>query len=134
MANYVAFSPSTAIEKAMFNFDAFGLADYKASGVVRVSVSDSFSLADYLSPSYSLFNSGLYTSGSNEVVWTAQMLSNVQDVLHIYSQFANVAFNFIGDFDTGGDSTPNPEDVGRTNLSDINITWLYRPDDGGEDR
>jgi Ca2+-binding RTX toxin-like protein len=133
MATYISYTPTTVISKAMFNFDAFGWPNYKLDGTVRVSVSDTFSFADYLNPSYSLFYSGLYTSRSNEVVWTTQMTNNIKDVIGIYSQFANIAFEWKGDYDTnppGSDSTPNPEDVGRANLSDININWIYRSDVG----
>ena len=131
MATYISYTPTTVIAKAMFNFDAFGVADYKLNGAVRVSVSDSFSYADYLSPNYSFFYSGLYTSGSNEVVWTTQMTNNIKDIIGIYSQFANITFEWKGNYDTnppGSDSTPNPEDVGRAGVSDININWIYRPD------
>ena len=41
-AAYVPFTPTRLIEKAMFNFDAFGIADYKLTGTVGVSVSDAF--------------------------------------------------------------------------------------------
>lgn len=132
MATYVGYAPATTIGRAMFNFDAFaGMSNYKYSGVVRVSVSDAFSYSDYIDPYYSAFYSQLYTYGSEEVVWTSQMIGNVQDVLAIYSQFCNISFQFAGDYDTftsGSDYTVNPEDVGRFNLSDINITLINRFD------
>ncbi len=129
MATYISYTPTTVIAKAMFNFDVFGWVNYKLNGIVRVSVSDSFSSADYLSPNYSDFYSGLYTSGSNEMVWTTQMINNIGAIFGIYSQFANITFEWKGDYDTiGSDSTANPEDVGRANVSDININWIYRPD------
>ena len=131
MATYGSFTPTTTIARAMFNFDAFGISNYKLNGTIRVSVSDAFSFADYLGTSYSNFYSELYTSGSEEIGWTNQMTSNLQEILGIYSQFANLSFSYQGDFDTftsGSDFTPNPEDIGRFNLSDINITWVYRPD------
>lgn len=131
MATDIAYTPDTIISKAMFNFDAFGLANYKLSGTIRVSVSDDFSYDDYLNSSYSRFNSMLYTAGANEVTWTSQMTSNIQDILQTYSQFANITFQWIGDYDTfssGTDTTPNPEDVGRAGVSDININWIYRSD------
>ena len=67
MATDIAYTPDTIISRAMFNFDAFGLANYKLSGTIRVSVSDDFSYDDYLNSSYSRFNSMLYTAGANEV-------------------------------------------------------------------
>ncbi len=125
MATYVAYTPTTEIDKAMFNFDALGRSNFKLTGTVRVSVSDSFSYADYSSLN---FYAGLYTAGSNEMVWTNQMLINIQDILATYSQFANITFEWKGNYDTGSDSTPNSRDVGQANLSDININWIYRSD------
>lgn len=129
MVTDITYTPNTIITKAMFNFDAFGLSNYKLSGTIRVSVSDDFSYDDYLNPSYSRFNSILYTAGVNEVTWTPQMTNNIQDILRTYSQFANITFQWVGDYDTfshGTDTTPNPEDVGRAGVSDININWIYR--------
>ena len=131
MATDITYTPESIITKAMFNFDAFGLSNYKLTGTIRVSVSDDFSYNDYLSPNYSRFNSILYTAGSNEVTWTTRMESNIQEILQTYSQFANINFQWVGDFDTftsSSDFTPNPEDVGRANVSDININWIYRSD------
>lgn len=131
MAADITYTPDTIITKAMFNFDSFGLPDYKFSGTIRVSVSDDFGYNDYLSSNYSDFNSILYTAGSNEVTWTTRMESNIQTILQTYSQFANITFQWVGDYDTftnSSDSTPNPEDVGRAGVSDININWVYRSD------
>ena len=130
MATYVAYTPTTVIAKAMFNFDAFGLSNFKLDGTVRISVSDSFSRADYLDPAYTFYE-GLYTSASSEVVWTTQMTGNLQEIAELYSQFADIAFAWTGDYDAtppGPDATPNPEDVGRAGLSDINVNWIYRSD------
>ncbi len=131
MATNTAYTPDTAITKAMFNFDAFGLPNYKLSGAIRVSVSDNFSHDDYLSSNYSNFNSILYTRGASEVAWTTRMESNIQAILQTYSQFANTTFQWIGDYDSfvsSTDATPNPEDIGRADVSDININWIYRSD------
>ena len=131
MATDITYTPDSIITKAMFNFDAFGLSDYKLDGTIRVSVSDDFSFNDHLNPDYSQFNSILYTAGSNEVTWTTRMESNIQEIIQTYSQFANINFQWVGDFDTftsSNDFTPNPEDVGNANVSDININWIYRSD------
>ena len=133
MATYASYTPTTAIGRAMFNFDAFGIQNYTLNGTVRVSVSDAFSLADYLGTTYSDFYSGLYTSGSEEVLFTNEVITNGLEVADIYSDFANITFQYQGDYDTftsGTDFTPNPENVGLFNLSDINITGIYRPDVG----
>jgi serralysin len=129
MATYVSYAPTTTIGKALFNFDeTAGLANFKYNGTVRVSVSDAFSVSDYTGTFYSNFNQYLYTGGE-EIGWTSQNITNIQDILSIFSQFAGIQFDFRGDFDLpGNDSTPNPEDVGRFNLSDINITWVFRSD------
>lgn len=65
MAINIAYTPDTAITKAMFNFDAFGLSNYKFGSTIRVSVSDDFSHDDYLNLNYSSFNPILYTSGTS---------------------------------------------------------------------
>lgn len=131
MATNIAYTPDTAITKAMFNFDAFGLSNYKFGGTIHVSVSDDFSRDDYLNSNYSSFNPILYTSGTNEVTWTIRMENNIQAILQTYSQFANITFQWLGDYDSftsSIDVTPNPEDVGRVGASDINIGWIYRSD------
>lgn len=111
----------------MFNFDMFGIANYKISGLVRVSVSDAFNYSDYLSRNYSFFYSALHTN--DEVPWTPSMLDGIQSVLATYSQFINLQFDWKGDYDfIGSDTTANPEDVGRAAVSDINISWINRPD------
>ena len=130
MAVYASYTPTGVIAQAMYNFDAFGFTNFRYDGTVRVSVSDAFTYADYLNSGQQLYQ-GLYTTGSNEFVWTAQMTSNLQDILSIFSQFAGVTFTFVGDFDAsppGSDATPNPADVGGAGLSDINLSWIYRSD------
>lgn len=129
MAIYVPFTPTTAIGRAMFNFDMFGKTNYKIVGLVRVSVSDNFSYSDYLSTNYSTFYSALYTGGSGEVPWTSSMLDGVKSALYTFSQFINLQFDWKGDYDyVGSDPTANPEDVGRSAVSDINISWINRTD------
>lgn len=126
MSTYVTYSPSSAISRAMFNFDVYPeWENFKTDGTVRVSVSDSFTLADYRSAAYSNFYNALYTS-TGEWNWSADMLAGVQEVVAIYNQFANLKLQWEGDFDLGGDGSPNPEDVGDAGLSDINIAWINR--------
>jgi serralysin len=130
VALYIPFTPTTAIGRAMFNFDMFGITNYKIIGLVRVSVSDTFSYADYRSTSYSPFNSALYTSASDEVPWTPSSIDGVKSVLATYSQFINLQFDWKGDYDYfGSDLTANPEDVGRAAVTDINISWINRADE-----
>lgn len=131
MAIYIDYFPASSIAKAMFNFDAFGVSNFRYSGTITVSTSDNFSYGDYLSISYSDFYGALYTSSSfsGESPWSGQTSANIQEILGIYRQFANINFAWQGDYDViGTDSTVNPEDLGRARVSDINITWTYRPD------
>ncbi|MEI6702857.1 MAG: hypothetical protein WCL71_04890 [Deltaproteobacteria bacterium] len=134
MATYVTYNPTTIIGKAMFNFDMYGISNFKLDGVVRVSVSDAFSYTDWYN-SDPRFYKGLYynTTGSNEVAWTTGQTGqtgNIEIVLDVYSQFAHITtFPGVADYDTtNGVSIANPADVGRLNVSDINITWLSRSD------
>lgn len=133
MSAYVSYSPSSAISRAMFNFDVYsGWQNFKTSGVVRVSVSDGFSYGDYRGFLYSNFYNGLYfdRTSTGEVYWDGVMLAGVQEILSIYNQFANLNLRWTGDFDSGADGSPNPEDVGLAGLSEINITWIDRSDVG----
>lgn len=127
----MSYTPSSAISRAMFNFDVYsGWQNFQTSGTVRVSVSDSFSYWDYRGWIYSDFYEGLYIdrTASGEIYWDGVMLTGIQEILSIYNQFADVNLQWIGDFDTGADGSPNPEDVGLTGLSDINIAWIERND------
>lgn len=131
MAVIVDYSPQSVIARAMFNFDAFGDQDFTLGGTVRVSVSDSFSSSDFQSTNYSDFYSDLWTRASSEVAWTATQLNNIQEMLAIYARYANIDFQWAGDFDVvGSDTTVNPEDVGRSGLSDINLSLISRRDAG----
>ena len=126
MSTYVSYTPATTIGKAMFNFDAAGIPNFKLDGTVRVSVSDGFNFSDWASnPSgFNLMLIDGFTSGSNEVDWTSQIISNIQSILEIYSRFACISFASVTDYDqTSSSSIATPEDVGRANTSDINITW-----------
>jgi|GEM_PF-1011871 len=130
MATYVTYNPTTIIGKAMFNFDMYGISNFKLDGVVRVSVSDAFSYTDWYNSDPGFYQS-LYTTGSNEVAWTTTQTDNIKSVLNVYSQFAKITFSGVVDYDSTTTSTiANPADVGRLNVSDINITWLSRSDVG----
>ncbi|MBC3919048.1 DUF4214 domain-containing protein [Undibacterium sp. CY18W] len=130
MASYIPYFPGTTITKAMFNFDAFGITNYILAGTIRISVSDDFSYANYYSDKdYSLFNSGIYTNGPNEYVWTTTQLNNIDLATDVYAQFANLSFTKAVNYEYTSTSTiANPEDVGRSNVTDININWIYRTD------
>lgn len=126
MSTYVSYTPTTAIGKAMFNFDAAGIPNFKLDGTVRVSVSDGFNFSEWVSnPSgFSPMLIGGFTSGSSEVDWTSQTIGNLQSILGIYSRFASISFTSVTDYDqTSFSSIATPEDAGRANVSDINITW-----------
>ncbi len=112
MATYIPYFPQTPITRAMFNFDgvASGLVNYILSGYIRVSVSDSFT-NDVM-------------QGGSDYPWTQKQINNISAILDIYSQFANLSFSSVVDYDTyGGYSLVTPAVVGQANLSDININW-----------
>lgn len=126
MATYVPYSPTGIISRAMFNFDATGGQNFRLLGLVKVSVSDSFGTSDYQRLN---FFSYLYTPGQNEYPWAPSQLDNIRKVLDIYSQFVNIQFSGVTDYDsTTTSSIATPEDVGRSDVSDINISWIYRTD------
>lgn len=126
MASYVSYTPISMIGKAMFNFDAAGIPNFKLDGTVRVSVSDGFNFSDWASnPSgFNLMLIGGFAPGANEVDWTSQIIGNIQSILEIYSRFASISFAPVTDYDqTVSSQIATPEDAGRADISDINITW-----------
>jgi len=130
MENSANYTPQSVITTGMFNFDAFGITNFKLVGTVRVSVSDSFNAGDSARGSSKLF-SQLSTPGSGEVEWTTSQLNNIRGVLTTYQNFANIPFQWTNDFDTftsGLDTTVNPADVGAADISDINISLINRSD------
>ena len=128
MASFNLYTPTTTITKAMFNFDATGGTNYTYNDVIRVAVSDSFSVADF---SNGHFFSELYTNGAAEVIWTEPMLTGVQGTLDIIQQFVKVDLRWQGDIDTLGDQTVvNPADVAAADKADINIALVSRSDTG----
>ncbi|MFZ3003215.1 MAG: DUF4214 domain-containing protein [Undibacterium umbellatum] len=117
MATYIPYYPSNPITRAMFNFDGIvpGFVNYILSGYIRVSVSDSFP-ADV-------------NQGGSDYPWTQTQLGNINAILDIYSQFANLSFSSVVDYDVhNGNTLVTPAVVGAANLSDININWLNRKD------
>jgi len=133
MASWVQINPVTKFAKALFNFDEVGGGvNFKISGLVRYSTSDSFNYFDYISTNYSNFYSDIYTKDGltlGELRWLSSELATIKKSFATISQFVNVSFVWAGDFDTvGSSSLANPEDVGRSGLSDINISAIFRTD------
>lgn len=121
MANYVPYTPTNLITKALFNFDVFGGDNFKLTGLVNVSVSDSFTFAQLVA-SFPTISEDIYTSlGSGNGNWTAAQLANVNLITDTYSGFINLKFSPV--VNSSGFS---PDKVG--NLSDINISLIYRRD------
>lgn len=129
MAIYVNYTPTSIIGKAMFNFDVYGIANFKYSGVIRVSTSDSFIYNDWY---YDTSTPKLYwgiVNNNAETTWFASDLTYIKETLDTYSQFANLTFSAVTDYDRTNTSTiANPEDVGIASLSDINIATVTRYD------
>lgn len=121
MASTIPFSPKTTIEKALFNFDAVGIRNFKLSGTVLVSVSDAFTYTQYLA-SPSTISTDIYTSlNSGNANWTENQLANIDLITSTYHNF--IALDFSSVLNQSG-STPS-------NLpqpADINISLIYRPD------
>ena len=121
MANYIPYSPTTLVAKALFNFDIFGVENFKLVGPVRVSVSDSFTFAQLVA-SFPTISEDIYTSlSSGKTSWTPEQLGNVNLTTSTYSNFINLKF-----LPVVNNSGLTPENVGTA--SDINISFIYRRD------
>ena len=121
MAIFTPYAPTGLIAKALFNFDAFGSDDFKLTGTVNVSVSDSFTYAQYLS-AFPAISEDVYTSlSSGNGNWTAAQLANVNLITATYSNFINLKFGAVAN-----NSGLSPANVGFA--SDINISLIYRRD------
>ena len=121
MATYIPYTPANLITKALFNFDAFGSDNFKLLGTVNVSVSDSFTYAQYLS-AFPAISEDVYTSlSSGNGNWTAAQLANVNLITATYSNFINLKFGSVAN-----DAGLSPANVGLA--SDINISLIYRRD------
>ncbi|WP_225011228.1 M12 family metallopeptidase [Novosphingobium percolationis] len=111
MSNIISYSPNTLISKAMFNFDAFGLSDFKVDGTIRVSVSD------FVDPD---------TGATQEIDWDAATLANIYGAFTLMAQFAAISFTEVTDYDTAGTSDIASQiDVGAADVSDFNITLFF---------
>jgi len=121
IASYQAANPTSIIANAMFNFDAFGKQNFKLNGTVYVSTSWAFDYNTYLANSTNI-SSYTYTS-SSQITWSASQLSYLNQITSTYSSFANISFASAVDYSQNGYS---PLDVGT--LSNINISFIYRPD------
>ena len=127
LAAYVSYTPTGIVEKALFNLDAFGMSNYKISGTVAVTVSDSFTRAQYEATSPKMSDS-VYTSLiTGDGGWSPAQLANIDAVTARYASFINVKFLPVVDR-----SGSTPAQVGTS--SDINISIIYRSDwaHGGE--
>ncbi len=121
MAIFTPYTPTSLIAKALFNFDAFGSGNFKLAGTVNVSVSDSFTYAQYLN-AFPAISADVYTSlSSGNGNWTAAQLANVNLIAATYSNFINLKFASVAN-----DSGLSPANVGFA--SDINISLIYRRD------
>ena len=118
MAAYVSFTPTTAISAALFNFDVYGLGNYRYAGPVTLSVSDSFTYFQWTETT----SPDIYTSqASGNGQWTSTMRDNVALIAATYTNFINLEFSALADY-----SGRTPASVGVA--SDINISLVYRPD------
>jgi hypothetical protein len=124
MASIINYSPVTAIEKAMFNFDIYGKTNFKLSGQIAISVSDSFSYSDYIS---GRTTSSMSWTSSPEYSWSAIQVKDIDAIANIFSSFANLNFKSVINYDTTPTSSiATPRNVGIS--SDINISIVNRPD------
>ena len=81
MADFLAYSPDTIIARAMFNFDAFNATNFILSGPITVTVSDSFTKAQYDASKGNL-SSDVYTNAASGAGgWTAAQLDNINAIL-----------------------------------------------------
>ncbi len=119
MASYAAYNPTSLVGRALFNFDEFGFSNFKYTGAVSVSVSDSLTWAQATSAGYS---TSIYTSANTgNGNWTAAQLKNIDAITSVYSNFINLKFSPVVNY-----SGTHPVNVG--SLSDINISLVVRAD------
>jgi len=124
MATIVSYAPQGIIDKALFNFDVYGYSNFKLSGLISISVSDSFSYSNY--SAHLISNSSIWTA-SPEYSWNTTQINDIQTIAGVFSSFANLSFSTVVNYDyTATSSLATPRDVG--NLSNINISIVNRPD------
>ena len=122
IATYVSAYPYTIIGRALVNWPAFGSLNYEYSGTIAVSLSNPFTYSQYIS-SPTTISRDTYTSGNASTSWSQTQLDNIIKILTSYSQMANLNFGSIQNYSASGYT---PANVG--NLSNINISLIYRPD------
>jgi uncharacterized delta-60 repeat protein len=125
MASYVNYTPTSLFDKALFNFES--QSQYKYSGIIKVSLSDGFPLYYYTAGFISFSELTMYPY-NGEILWDKTDTTDVQNILSIFSSFANLQFGTVVDYDTVNYSgvtyqINTPLDVG--SYSDINITLMY---------
>ena len=121
MATVVSYTPTSVISNALFNFDAFNIANFKLTGTVNISVSDSFTYAQYRLL-YLTLSSNIYTSlNTGSINWTQAQQDNINLITSTYSKFINLNLSSVVN-----DSGNTPTVV--ANTSDINISFIYRTD------
>jgi len=121
LASTVPFGPKTTIEKALFNFDAAGINNFKLSGTVLVSVSDAFTYAQYQTAPNKI-SRDIYTSlSSGSANWTDSQLANINLITSTYHNFIALDFSPVTNY-----SGYVPSDLAQ--LSNINISLIYRTD------
>ena len=122
IATYVLAYPYTIIGRALVNWSAFGSLNYEYSGTIAVSLSNPFTYSQYIG-SPTTISRDTYTSGNASTSWNQTQLDNITKILTSYSQMANLNFGSIQNYSASGYT---PANVG--NLSNINISLIYRPD------
>lgn len=122
IATYVLAYPYTIIGRALVNWPAFGSLNYEYSGTIAVSLSNPFTYSQYIG-SPTTISRDTYTSGNASTSWNQTQLDNITKILTSYSQMANLNFGSIQNYSASGYT---PANVG--NLSNINISLIYRPD------
>jgi serralysin len=120
MATIVGYTPTSTIAKALFNFDAFGLSNFRLSGTVNVSISAPFVYSQYLN---GFGNNNTWTPDVPAVYWNTSQVDNINSVLIIYEQFIHVSFSSVSDH-----TNYSPSGVGTLTDTDINLFLISRAD------
>ena len=130
MATIQTVDPQGLYGRALFNFDeTAGWDNFKLAGLVKYSTSDTFGRPGSVKGIYQDLYASYGDTTQGEVVWRPAELGAIQKLFSTINSCAGVDFGWAGDFDYTSSSTrANPGDVGRSGLSDINITVVNRPD------